>query len=358
MPTDRLDPSTASPVVPNPQATRFFDSACETFDHAAQSAGEMIDRFYDLGGHVVRLRFAGPALVDTFTRALRHRAATKISSPVLTICLWDCISTDTGMLSLPWGPDDYLPRGVVSGYNDERFYATVNTGLKMLQLGDIDRRTALFVIEDPALLSFDQYSLPLRALLHWGLRPLGSQPLHAGAVGLGSEGVLVVGRGGGGKSTTCISCLDSELLFLSDDYCLLGPSPEPRVSNLYGTAKVNHEDVGRFPNLKPDTEADEKVIYYLNEQRPEKLASHLTIRAVLVPRVTGGEKTTTSSASSMIAFRALAPSTMFQLPGAGETSSQHMAELIRSVPCYTLRLGTDLPGIPQAILSLLNKVRT
>lgn len=74
---------------------------------------------------------------------------------------------------------------------------------------------------------------------------------------------------------------------------------------------------------------------------------------VLVPRIVGGLSTTAVPISPIEALKALAPSTLFQLIGAGQKDFRAMAELVRTVPCYRLELGTDLAAIPRAIEELL-----
>ena len=73
----------------------------------------------------------------------------------------------------------------------------------------------------------------------------------------------------------------------------------------------------------------------------------------MLPQVTGRPTTSVQSVSPMTALKALAPSTLLQLPGAGQASFQAMARLVRQVPCYTLALGTDLAQIPVVITDLL-----
>jgi hypothetical protein len=50
---------------------------------------------------------------------------------------------------------------------------------------------------------------------------------------------------------------------------------------------------------------------------------------------------------------ALAPSTIFQLPRAGNEAFQFLAAFIRQLPCFSLEVGTDLSGIPPVIEELL-----
>ncbi|MHA1169545.1 MAG: hypothetical protein ACTSRU_17095, partial [Candidatus Hodarchaeales archaeon] len=54
-------------------------------------------------------------------------------------------------------------------------------------------------------------------------------------------------------------------------------------------------------------------------------------------------------ASAGEVLRALAPSTLLQLPGAGKADIKIMSRLIRKVPGYTLELGSDISSIHEVI---------
>jgi hypothetical protein len=48
----------------------------------------------------------------------------------------------------------------------------------------------------------------------------------------------VAGKGGSGKSTTALACLDSPLVYASDHYCSLTNEPAPYVYSLYDSAII------------------------------------------------------------------------------------------------------------------------
>jgi hypothetical protein len=58
----------------------------------------------------------------------------------------------------------------------------------------------------------------------------------------------------------------------------------------------------------------------------------------------------------MAALKALAPSTLLQLPGDGRETMTHLSALVRRVPAYTLRAGTNMCGIAQGVEALLNQL--
>lgn len=349
-PLDREEVSNPSP---------FFEAVCQAFQLAEEARQGPVDRFYAIGGHTVRLRFAGPALLPFITPALKHLATKPFSTPSLTVCLWDSASTGTTMPPPPWSTDDYIIRGEVRGYNDGRILAALNIDAGVLSILDTRLDLAVLWTRDARQIPYYETAAPLRAILHWWMRKYGCQLVHGGAVGTSEGCALVAGKGGCGKSTTALACLGSGLFYLGDDYVLLSEEPAPFVYSLYNSAKVAARDVGRFPYLlsavsNSDKLETEKAVIFLHSHYPEKLATGLPLRAILLPRVTGLPETRLKKASPGASLRALAPSTIFQLPGASKKDFQSITALVRQVPSYILELGCDICRIPDAIIGLLS----
>lgn len=347
----------------------FFDAVCESFQKARQFAGGPPDRFYSIAGYTIRLRFAGAALEPRITPALEHREARPCSNPSLTICLWDDTSTHTTMPSPPWlgyGVHNpygdllgvYTRRGEVRGYNNNRIRTAFHMGADVLNVLDQQRNLGVYWTADASHLPIYETGSPLRTILHWWSGRHGRQFLHSGAVGTAEGGVLLLGKGGSGKSTTALSCLNSKLSYVSDDYCLVQTEPTPYVYNLYNTAKLSADSIHRVPNLRCaisnaqrlDTE---KALFFLHHYHRDKIVAGFPIRALLLPRITRGVATTLTAASPKAGLSALALSTMNQLAGAGHPALQTMKQLVGQVPCYHLDLGMDSAQIPRVISELL-----
>lgn len=347
-----------SHVPDNEQASRsveYFDSVYELFNSAQQATGA-VERRYLIGGYRVRLSFAGAALLS-LTRALEHLATDDHSTPDLTICLWDSESTGQRMIARPWQESDFLPRGVIQGYNTERIYTAFQHGSGAVNVLDKQRNLGVFWAPD-ARLPYWEYGSPLRSILHWWLLSQGLQLVHAAAVGNADGGVLIGGKGGSGKSTTALTCLESNLSYVGDDYTLLEVNRGPVVHSLYNSAKLNSDHVQRFPALvpkiaNPERLADEKALLFVNEHYAAKVANRLPVRAILLPRVTGLPETRFQRVSVAAALAALAPSTIFQLPRAGNEALKFLATFARNLPCFSLEVGTDLSTIPPAIEGIL-----
>ena len=345
----------------NEQSSRsveYFQSVYDLFKSSQQVTGP-VERNFKIGGYFVRLSFSGEALLS-LTRALEHLAVDDHATPDLTICLWDSESTGQRMTPRPWQEDDFLARGVIQGYNTERIYTAFQHGSGAVSVLDKERNLAVFWAPD-AKLPYWEYGSPIRTILHWWLLSQGLQLVHAAAVGNSTGGVLIGGKGGSGKSTTALACLESDLSYVGDDYTLLGLDSGPVVHSLYNSAKLNSDHVQRFPELLPkvaNTErlVDEKALLFVHEHYPSKVATRLPVRAILLPRVTGLPETRWKRVSVAMALAALAPSTIFQLPRAGNEALKFLAAFARQLPCFSLEVGTDLSTIPPVIEELLAEI--
>ena len=355
MPTAPVVPADISRKDQSSQSVEYFQSVYELFKSAQQVTGP-IERSFRIGGYLIRLSFAGAGLLS-LTRALEHLAVDDNSAPDLTICLWDSESTGQRMTPRPWQEDDFLARGVIQGYNTERIYTAFQHGSAAVSVLDKESNLAVFWAPDSNL-PYWEHGSPLRTILHWWLLNQGLQLVHAAAVGNSNGGVLIGGKGGSGKSTTALACLESNLSYVGDDYTLLGLDSGPLVHSLYNSAKLNSDQVQRLPALLPkiaNTErlAEEKALLFVNEHYPSKVATRLPVRAILLPRVTGLPETRLKRVSVVMALAALAPSTIFQLPRAGNEALKFLATFARHLPCFSIEVGTDLSTIPPAIEGLL-----
>lgn len=349
----------------------FFQTSYQMFQKAEQITGNSIERFYDVGGESICLRFAGPSLVPYITAALEHLSEKASTAPSLTVCIWDDVSTQTQMPPPPWlgyslyNPNGnprsiYTRRGDVLGYNNPRIYTAYNWGANVLSILDKKQNLALHWTHNARQLPSYETTAPLRQILHWWGNHHERQLIHGGAVGTSEGGVLLAGKGGTGKSTTALTCLNSDMAYVSDDYCLITTKPIPYAYSIYSSAKLNKEDLQRNSHLMPAMSTmncidTEKAVFFLHPHFENKIVAGFPVRAILLPRITGGPETAIKPASPMEGLKALSLSTISQLARAGDTSLKIMKQLVDQVPCYFLELGTNFSKIPTVILNLLKK---
>lgn len=340
----------------------YFDSFDAEFERARDAAGNPCDKYYELGGYSVRLAFAGDGLVSSLAPALAHRETPPTRAPALTVCLWD--SSVTGM-AMPVPESSESPpswEGETWWCDGGRVRALYHAGLRTLSLLDAGRDRAIFWIPSAEAITCADRSKPLRTILHWWFGDRHKLLVHAAAVGGPQGGVLLTGRSGAGKTTAALACLEAGLGFAGDDYVLLSPGPAPHVESLYSTALLDPDHLARLlPRLLPlcrrdSTGSEEKALICLWDHLPEQIASDLPVKAVLVPRIVDRRETRVTELSAAGCFRALAPTTLMQLPGGGREAFSLLAQFVRQVPTFTLEMGRDLAAVPAAIDRLLEEL--
>ena len=346
--------------MPDTTAAVFFVAALRAFERAVAET-QLLERTFIIGGRPVLLRFAGDALLSHIIPALEHLPQADSAEPELTVCLWDAVSTGSPLPDRPWSADydDSGGMGEIRGFNDDRF-ATIEQqqryhGVDVLHLYDSQRKLAMFYCPDAARIPYWMDSFPLRVILHCWTVKQPAQLIHAGAVGLPDGGVLLAGRGGSGKSTTTVACINSALRYAGDDYVMMQLEPSPHVYSLYNTAKLAPDSLERLPWLTDTSQRieDEKALIYLQRHYPDKLIEGFPLKAILHPRVTGDGDTRLTPTTVIKVLAELAPTTTFQLRSSSEIVFKKLSSLVRQVPLYSLELGTDLDQIPRVIVELL-----
>jgi hypothetical protein len=336
----------------------FFQICYERFEKAKDSVGES-SHFYRIGGTTIRLLFAGNHMVPYLTPALEHLRIPEIDTPEVTLCIWDSDSTNTQMVPPPFKWDCFTDRGDIWGFNSRRIKTAFHWVECSLNLMDLQADTGIYWVQTADTMPSWVHASPLRTLIHWCMENNGCQLLHAAAVGTDDGAVLITGKGGIGKSTTALSCLQSDLYYLADDYVVTRLDPEPLVYSLYSTAKLNADHVVNFPALQrfvknPDRLDLEKAVMFLYPDLKKQIVTEMPLKAILIPRVMNVDETVMSPASRWTIERALSFTTMSQLPCVGRHTHDFVSKLSAALPGYLLELGRDLQKIPVAISNFLD----
>ena len=121
---------------------------------------------------------------------------------------------------------------------------------RTLSVLDTPAAEAWFWTPAPSAMASWDWAAPLRAILHWWLGSHGVVQVHGGAIGTAEGGVLVVGRGGSGKSTTALSSLGAGLRYAGDDFVAITTRPDAWVHSLYCSGKLDPGHLERFPRLR------------------------------------------------------------------------------------------------------------
>ena len=339
----------------------YFAAAESAFAAAADRSALRSFRV-GIAGRSIRLDFAGPALADAIMPVFAHliddASGGAVRATDLVLRVWDRGETDVSLPPRPWPPEREGVQGraeLGAGYA-----ALVDGGGVQIWLLDRTGGRGIVWYRAAADMPYWERIHPLRQFFEAWASALDLQMMHAGAIAFGdAPGALFVGKGGSGKSTTVLACLEAGARTVGDDYVLVdtgGPGGNPVAHSLYGTMRLFESHVRRFPSLMPDHDSvapghdgAPKLTAYVSRRRPERFAESLPIAAVMMPRVAGGTASRAVRESGGAALFALAPNSLKQLDPTSRAAFQRMALLCKSVPCWRLELGTDLAGIAPAV---------
>lgn len=326
------------------------------FEDATAATGVRAERRIVLAGFDVLLRFASYELEGRMMRALQHLESDGAGEPALTVCAWDSASSG---VALPFGPrtlDAYVRGGLPGASAGDDILMALgrpNPGLSML---DLRRGLGIYAVPDGRRLPHPDLSGPFVTIFSWWINRTRLVWTHAAAVGAGQSGVLIVGPGGSGKSTTSLACVRGGLDYVSDDYCIVDPDRLVAYSFSSG-AKLALHAIDLLPDIaahivNPGSVERHKGIVYVSEVRPGQVKSSLTIGAIVFPGAKGASVPRLSRLGRAEALRALAPSSLVQLSAGTAPAIARMARMVRSVPSYRLDLPADLSLIPEAIRAI------
>ena len=336
--------SSAPPPAGASEGEVFFDVACRAF--AAIPVAHCIDRTLAVTGLRVDFRIAAGPRQEAMNRYLSALAARPVAQGMpdngngLTILIWDAEQTGVDPPAPDWRATDHLARGELPRFSDGRFLFNYNIQSRVLSAIDTERRLALQCVRSFDALPQYEWGAPLRDILSWWLVAQRRPMLHSAAISAFGKGALLVGPGGSGKSTTAAQCLRHESLsFVADDYAAVALDDAiPRLHAVFGTAKLTGHALEQVPGLNSGEFATETG-KFLIPLDADMIASDVPLRSILLPRVADQAESEIVPVRPGEAMLRLAPSTLFQRAGSGQREMAQMAELVRRIPSFRLKLG-------------------
>jgi hypothetical protein len=337
---------------------KYFNDCLNIFNHQRDSENHTI--FYDIGSRIFKINYISRDLLNYFDKAINHLRVPFAEKTDINIYVMDKITINKKLPKPVWDWSDMNTKGDID-IGKPRFYINYE-GWGILRIYDSILNKALFWVEDIYEIPYWHRSFPFRTIINWYFYSYDFQPVHAAAVGNQNGCVILVGKGGSGKSCTALSCLNSDLNYMGDDFVLVKINNlHPEVYSLYNVAKLEQNDMNRFPYLRdyddfPDHAVNEKLQIFINQIYPEKILLNAPLRAVMVPKIVNKRETTILPVSKETALKALVPSTINLLRGEEIRPFKKMSDLIRKVPCYLIEIGDNHHLIPGEIQKHLNKL--
>lgn len=302
-----------------------------------------VEKYYNFANKIFLFKFYSTILESKLHDGIVHNQIDKQEVVDYTIHLWDTKESGIDFIP-PWPNTDYVSEKVTDATRtDSEFFKGIYMGgEETLSLFDAITNEGFFWTYDSSTLPTWVDAAPIRTLLHWTLSLSNTHLVHGAAVGCNSRAVFLGARGGSGKSTTALSCFNLGMDYLADDYAAIEITDQGVIAHsLYNSVKIIEK------------EGEEKVVTFLSKRAPQQIKRNAQVAAILVPRITHGEKTTLVPASKTEVLLALLPTTIFQLPLANSDKMKSLSEIIDKTPCYFLELGEDRNEVAETIKNFL-----
>lgn len=207
-----------------------------------------------------------------------------------------------------------------------------------MHLADRQEGRALVYYEQPEAIPTWDRCAPLRTVLGFLGPQRGLHLLHGAVVTRDGSGLLLIGPGGSGKTSSALATLreGSRLGFLAEDYTAVEEASLSALP-LYRSFKVGAQGLQRMPWLSSYEslgEQDGKGCFLLPAER---LSGPVSLIGIVWPDLRGPGGLTTIGRAE--ALRRLAPSSLMQNPNAGALDFRALADLCRRLPSYRMGLS-------------------
>jgi hypothetical protein len=322
---------------------------------AAVAAGPARTLTLRPAGVPVRVHLAGEELVDRLAPGMLEGLIEAGERPAVELWAFDGAGSGRAAPRPPWGPRDYLQREEIAGWTQPPQLASYSNDYATLSVADTDAGLGVQWLRDATVMAPWEGGAPLRSILRWTLARHGVHLIHAAAVGTGADGVLLLGSGGAGKSTTALACLQAGMALVSDDYTLVRPGSPPTAHPAFAIAKAGPGSLELLGGGDLDARAVGARVDWRGKLRlpiADVVCPSLALRAVVLPRV--AERTGVAVPHDRReALRSIAVSTLLQLPGDSAATLTVLRELLATLPVYSLDVGPDVAAIPEAISVLI-----
>lgn len=253
-----------------------------------------------------------------------------------------------GAIPPPWNLSHTSPRHLERLHIDEArgLRAFYDHDRRFWAICDAATRRGLFWIADTADVPFWEEAAPFKAIFNWFLADTRATLLHGGIVVHRGRGVLLAGPGGSGKSTTVMAAVAAGLGTCGDDLVVVDDEAGAWTGHaLYDAVKFfPAEPGGRGPDLFRRAAAQpcgDKLLVRYSDVAPGQLVPSVPLAALMQCVISRQARTTITPLTPGAMLRSLGPPTAFLLRGAEPETLRKAAALVRTVPAFTLALGTN-----------------
>lgn len=340
-----------------PASRRAHEAARARYIETSAVAEEVVATL-PVGDAAIEIHVAGPSVADRLLQAFCWLEPGCSATPDARLFAFDS-TAGVARPASPWEREDFLVRDEVRGSGEDD--VTVAFGLQSRLLSTFDARSheGMWWTPEAGHLPSYEWTAPLRYQLHWLLGHLEMAFVHAAVIGRAGKGILLLGRGGTGKSTSTAACLAAGWDFVADDYCVLDFTSGPRAQSVYRYAKLSDVSLGFVPSLAESVvwrrEQDGKNVLDVAATRPGQLKRSLDLVAIVLPEVSTTGATPVAVRGAAVA-RDLMASTLFQMASPSRSSLDVMQQVVHALPAYRVGMGPHADAIVGALDSVLDSV--
>lgn len=202
-------------------------------------------------------------------------------------------------------------------------------------------------------------SRPAISLIHAMMHDTPWCAVHGAAVGSDAGFTLLAGEGHSGKTTAALACAKAGWRYAGDDFVAVN-SETGRIEPLFCSARLRPALVETFQNFIGETTP---VSDFNGEPRHELSLAGLgdrigggRLRATFIPRRRGAAMPEFTPARPSDAFRALLPTTAYELPGWPNQIADKVAKIAGLAPVFFADTGTTPLEIPAAFARQLDQL--
>ena len=246
----------------------------------------------------------------------------------------------------------HRPAGSITDLDPNRWRWRTDMNRKVVYGLDLEGLRGLTVVAEAP--DDSELSAPFRTHFQWLAQQRGEALIHAAMVVRAQSGVLIVGPGGAGKSTTVCSALLAGLGTLGDDYVWVQPPGATggtfTARSVYQTVKLrpsgpaaNHPAVQGLGHRS--VREGQKRLHYLSPEQSVDPQQSVDISAIVVLSRGLGEGPP-RQVSGSAALVAAAPSTALQGADDQQQTLAVISAMARSIPTYQVPLvaSAELQG--------------
>ncbi|MCP9765799.1 hypothetical protein [Lacihabitans soyangensis] len=319
-------------------------------------------KFYKAGPSVFRISFHGLENIENFTKAINHLEIKEEDGLFdFNILVSDLVNGEIMLPEPSWSwEEDVDEKGFIASEDKTllkgRFLGWQNT----FYLLNLEQKTGIYWTKNNREIPEWERSFPFRDIFHqfWSFNS-DLLILHAAAVGTKEGGLLLTGKGGSGKSTAALACLNSNLKYAGDDLVLVDVA-KAKIYSLYNVAKLENHQLLMFPHLRnhiynEQALPNQKAQLFLFDHFKELLIKEMPLKGIAVTKYSHEVYTSYELSTEAEGLKALAPSTICLL----QENQKHIGaivEVCRKFPVYKLLTGTELQTIPNLIEELIQKL--